>query len=146
MRGKCTRSNAHHLPALAYPTNPPSATATTTSVTMFSNFSSLLPNLSLASDKDQTPMNNSSTNPFDRLLAVKRRFDGTRTPVQNNGEPHTPEGNPSGTDAEADAEQEAEAQRTAALEKERKKKPLNEVCGCCFLAFLLRAEHTLRSK
>ncbi|KAF8595913.1 hypothetical protein BDV93DRAFT_548593 [Ceratobasidium sp. AG-I] len=92
---------------------------------MFSNFSNLLPNLSLG-DKDQTPMNNSSTNPFDRLLAVKRRFDGSRTPVPHSAEPQTPEEHPSGTEGETDPEQEAEVLRTAALEKERKKKPLNE--------------------
>jgi hypothetical protein len=47
---------------------------------MFSTFSNMLPSLSLpGQDKDQTPT--STTNPFDRLLAVKRRFDGTRTPA-----------------------------------------------------------------
>lgn len=105
---------------------------------MFSSFSNMLPNLSLSGDKDQqTPTNNSLTNPFDRLLAVKRRFDGSRTPMPRDEEPRMTEENPSGTEGETDAEQEAEAQRVAALEKERKKKPLNEVCGWSFLVYSL---------
>ncbi|KAG8709228.1 hypothetical protein FRC08_018474, partial [Ceratobasidium sp. 394] len=90
---------------------------------MFSSFSNILPNLALpGSDKDQTtPTNASSISPFDRLLAVKRRFDGVRTPVPTasvTAEPET-----TTPTADTDAEHEATA---VALEKERKKKPLNE--------------------
>ncbi|KAG9081423.1 hypothetical protein FRC06_005588, partial [Ceratobasidium sp. 370] len=92
---------------------------------MFSSFSNILPNLALpgGADKDQaTPPNASSANPFDRLMAVKRRFDGVRTPAP--AAPATPEPEPgTTTPADTDAEHEAAA---VALEKERKKKPLNE--------------------
>ena len=80
---------------------------------MFSSFSNMLPNLLPGQEKDQqTPTNsNGSINPFDRLMAVKRKFDGVRTPVPQQAEAESPE---------------EEQQEEQIKEKQRKRKPLNE--------------------
>ncbi|KAG8736525.1 hypothetical protein FRC10_009211 [Ceratobasidium sp. 414] len=90
---------------------------------MFSSFSNILPNLALpgGADKDPTTPTNASFSTFDRLMAVKRKFDGARTPVPTAPVTAEPDSRAATPVADTDAEHEA-----AAVEKERKKKPLNE--------------------
>lgn len=99
---------------------------------MFASFSNMLPSLSLpGGDKDgQTPTNAATTNPFDRLLAVKRRFDGSRTPMPAPAEPASGATTPGAVDTDVETD-EQRAAAAAAVEKERRKKPLNEVRGAC---------------
>ncbi|CAE6443771.1 unnamed protein product [Rhizoctonia solani] len=81
---------------------------------MFSTITNMLPNLSLQTDKDSpTPMGN-TINPFDKLMAVKRKFEGARTS-------HTVDVEP-----EQEQEQEREDKKEAERKERRKQKPLNE--------------------
>ncbi|KAG8721272.1 hypothetical protein FRC09_008150 [Ceratobasidium sp. 395] len=101
---------------------------------MFSSFSNMLPNLALpggsgpdaAKDNQATPTP-TSINPFDRLLAVKRRFVPTSSPTAMSETPVTaePESGATTPAADTDAEHEASAAASAAAAA-RKKKPLNE--------------------
>ncbi|KAG8705899.1 hypothetical protein FRC11_008706, partial [Ceratobasidium sp. 423] len=76
---------------------------------MFSTISNMLPNLSLQ-DKD-SPTGN-TINPFDKLMAVKRRFEGARTS-------HSVE-------VEQQEEPVQEEERREERREKRKQKPLNE--------------------
>ncbi|CAE6510947.1 unnamed protein product [Rhizoctonia solani] len=74
---------------------------------MFSTISNMLPNLSLQ-DKD-SPTGN-TTNPFDKIMAVKRRFEGARTS-------HT---------VEVEEEEPVQEERREERKEKKKQKPLNE--------------------
>ncbi|CAE7086725.1 unnamed protein product, partial [Rhizoctonia solani] len=80
---------------------------------MFSTLTNMLPNLSLQGDKDQATPNASTINPFDKLMAVKRRFEGART-ISSVAEP------------EPEPQNEPEEERREERKERRKQKPLNE--------------------
>ncbi|KAJ1299612.1 hypothetical protein OPQ81_000683 [Rhizoctonia solani] len=79
---------------------------------MFSTISNMLPNLSLQGpDKDSPTPNANSINPFDKLMAVKRRLEGART--SHSVEPEQ-------------EEEEVQEERREERRERRKQKPLNE--------------------
>ncbi|CAE6419661.1 unnamed protein product [Rhizoctonia solani] len=75
---------------------------------MFSTITNMLPSLSLQGDKDQPSPGTNMINPFDKLMAVKRRFEGARTSTSVEPEPEEPE------------------ERREERKERRKQKPLNE--------------------
>ncbi|CAE6416480.1 unnamed protein product [Rhizoctonia solani] len=81
---------------------------------MFSTITNMLPSLSLQGDKDQATPTPSTSNPFDKLMAVKRRFEGART--STSVADHEPEPEP-----EPEPEEEIHERK-----EKRKPKPLNE--------------------
>ncbi|KAF8751924.1 hypothetical protein RHS01_08251 [Rhizoctonia solani] len=82
---------------------------------MFSTITNMLPNLSLqGSDKDTPTPSGNTINPFDKIMAVKRRLEGARTP-------HTIEHEP-----EPEQEEDKEDRKEAERKEKRKQKPLNE--------------------
>ncbi|CAE6476600.1 unnamed protein product [Rhizoctonia solani] len=82
---------------------------------MFSTITNMLPSLSLQGDKDQaTPT--PTSNPFDRIMAVKRRFEGARTSASASASVAEPEPEP-----EPEPEEEIRERK-----EKRKQKPLNE--------------------
>ncbi|QRV99576.1 hypothetical protein RhiJN_27595 [Ceratobasidium sp. AG-Ba] len=94
---------------------------------MFSQLTNMLPSLSLADNRDNqaTPTNAATVNPFDKLMAVKRRFEGARTTTPTTPTPAAPmttEPQSGITTPAADTDAEQDVVR----EKERKRKPLNE--------------------
>ncbi|CAE6491900.1 unnamed protein product [Rhizoctonia solani] len=79
---------------------------------MFSTISNMLPSLSLQDKETPTPTSSTTNNPFDKLMAVKRRFEGARTSTSVGVEP--------------EPEEEAEEERREEKRERRKQKPLNE--------------------